>query len=360
MPDLSTRVLCPGDRLAQIHVLVACEHGHGPVRGLRVRVGGDAIARGLVEVTRARARPWSARLAPWQLSAWEHTLEPDHDGWMSAVLRGPVLPPRSQRTNASGNAKHDARTALSHAVWVQIDGCARTPGEGMLHLQVASLTDDIAGVQEHIPIRVQTRRPPAVTTAYMAWCSPLSEQARSIRTTLDRFAMLVTAFHGEQRTMIARGIAPDRLHLPSGYVTFCARGVRGDARWRALLRRMRTGKLERLTVTPTEPITRDDHVLEVAITHSMRFVPGPVEMALSVGNARTPEEKRNTWIQELATLVRQAKPVHGFVAEHDWVQDFLELTPWERASGREPARTIDAIRQNGRVDPSAAFAVIRE
>jgi hypothetical protein len=60
----------------------------------------------------------------------------------------------------------------------------------------------------------------------------------------------------------------------------------------------------------------------------------------------------------LSDAVDASGAVHGFVAEHDWVQSLLERTPWERAAGVEPARTVDALVRLGRVDPDRALRVV--
>src|SRR4051794_30303760 len=106
----------PGERLAHVGALVTATAAGQFARGLDVLVRGSAIDAGLIAVSRVRARPRSARLAPWQACGWEHALEPHADGFR-ARLRA-AIPPTSQGEPES------PRQLLALALWVEIEGTA--------------------------------------------------------------------------------------------------------------------------------------------------------------------------------------------------------------------------------------------
>jgi hypothetical protein len=328
MGALAERVLGPGEKLAHVGVLVACEPGAGPLRGLAVRVEGDALARGLVEVTRARARPWSARLAPWEQAGWEHALEPVGDGAVGGVLAGARV--------RSGDRAAQGRAGLAHAVWVEIEGCARAAGRGALQVQVTPAEGGGPGVRETVALRVREPGPGEVLSAYLAWPGPLDARGREVRDVLDGFARRVAALPRGERVVVARGTAPDRLYLRPGCVVLGARGLQGDARWRALAQRLSAGRLEHLVLAPPGGAPRRDEVLEAVVAHAARFAPGPVELALSVGRALVPEDALAALAGALAAMARQSGAARAVVAEHDWVPSVL-CVPWVGEKGAEGA-----------------------
>ena len=355
-----TRTLYAGERLAHVGVMVACEPGAGPLKGLRVRVGGAAVRSGTVEVSRARARPWSARLAPWETAGWEHALEAEASGdSRTCALRGArVCAVPRVGMEASASADRRTRSGLGHAVWVEIEGCARAEGEGVLELSVEPL-DGGSAVLESIHVRVRAVRPREVLSAYLAFGGPLVNDARKVRDALDRFALLVSTLLRGERVMVARAAAPDRLYLRPGCVVFGAHGLVGDDRFRRLVRRMSAGSIEQLVLAQPGRGGARDEALEAVMAHNARYAPGPVELHLSVGRALVDDGDRARVAATLADIVRDSGAFYGFVAEHDWVPAFLEATPWERASGREPARTEKALREFGRVDRESALFEVR-
>lgn len=352
--QVEARLLRPGAALSHVGLLVTGAGGV-PVRGLEVRVSGDALTRGVVEVARVRARPFSARLAPWERSGWEHSLVPAPGGELWCVLRSArVAPAPDLDTERAASL----RVALAHAVWVELEGRALAEGEGDLELRVAPLGAPGEAAQGRVHVRVRARNEPEVLSLYAAWEGSLVERAPVLRRVLDEFALRVAALPCGERVVVARGAAPHRRGLRAGCCVLSSRGLIGDARWRALATRLSSGSIELLSLAPPGALLRADDALEAVVAHAARYSPGPVELVLTVGSALYGECGRAALARGLAAILRTCDPLHGFVAGHDWVPSLLEQTPWERAAGRAPARDITALRAWGRVDPREAYAVV--
>jgi hypothetical protein len=335
-----------GERLARLGVLLAREPSDAAaICGLRVRVDGDAIARGLVLPARARARPFSARLSPWEGAGWEHSLARRGDA-LACVLR------------AAHIGRERGRGALAHAVHVDLEGRAMRAGEGELVLSVEPVGNAGGRVDERFAVRVCAGPASEVVTAYVAWPGPLDAASeRAMARTVARWARVIGALPAGARVMVARGTAPERLWLREGCVVLGgAPAVAGDARWAALFARARRGALERLVIERPGGARSADDTLDLVVRHGARFGPGPVEMALSLGRARLPDEPRRVSrvMARLAAAVDDADAAYGFVAEHEWVPALLDHTPWERDAGREPARTLAAIARGERIDAAQA------
>ena len=126
--------------------------------------------------------------------------------------------------------------------------------------------------------------------------------------------------------MLAKGTSLDELYLRKGYVMLGPNGLVGDTRWQALASRLDDGALEQLVLRCPERVRTSDEVLDVIIAQQTRFEPGPVEMALHVGRRWIPDANINALIAGLETVVHDANPTHGSVAEHDWNPSLLEQT----------------------------------
>jgi hypothetical protein len=189
----------PGERLAHVGVLVTASSAASFTGGLDVTVRGSASDQGLVELTRVRARPWSARLAPWQACGWEHALASRGDG-LHARLRAAV-PPFAHSEPSS------PRQLLALAVWVEVEGVALAVGEGSLVIEVAPAADRSAITSEEQSLRIEWVPPPASLSLYAAWDGRLSNRADEIRPLLDDLARGAAGIESAPRALAARGTA---------------------------------------------------------------------------------------------------------------------------------------------------------
>lgn len=278
---MSPRTLKPGDPLTHFGMLVTAEGSEAPLRGLEVSAHGTAVTLGLLELARARARPFSARLASWEASGWEHTLARDGDRLRATLRSARVRPGGADRQVPARRA----RDALACAVWVALEGVALREGEGVLQLDVST-----PGTSVHAcwSIRVARDERPEVLTLACGWdAAPDACRAR-VERALDGIARCVAALPRGPRVMVASGAAPERIYLRKGCVVLGARGVKGDRRYHALRARLYAAGLERLALSPPGgPVAKDD-ALSIEIVRAARYRPGPTELFACVGRAWVP------------------------------------------------------------------------
>jgi hypothetical protein len=333
----------PGDRLAHVGALITAPAGHRIGRGLVVRVRGTALVRGLVQLTRVRARPWSARLAPWQACGWEHALCPDGDA-LTATLRYASAP-------AAHESPRSPRQLLALAVWVEIEGHARAAGDGDLQLTITPCDEEVDGVHEIHAIRVQPDPAPDVLSAWLAWDATLAERAESLRPLLDGFARELSRRTQTARALAARGTARRALYLRAGCVVFGECGVSGDARFESLWEGLGRGSLERLQFVPASL-----PVMDLCVGQAPRVRNAPVEMVVSFDRAALGDSIGPARDTLVSLLDRAGDATAGFVAEHRYVPSLADQTPWEQSRGFAPARTLDAVRSRPRIEVGEAIA----
>jgi hypothetical protein len=124
-----------------------------------------------------------------------------------------------------------------------------------------------------------------------------------------------------------------------------------------IARRALAGSLEQIVLVPPGAVVRGSETLEIALSHRSRFTPGLVELAVSVGQGlfdRSKPRALDAFVRELAAIGSRAGGLYAFIAEHDFTPSFLALTPFERDSGLDPARTLSAVRTRGRLGNHAA------
>lgn len=339
--------IAPGELLAHVGALVIADAPRELARGVRVTVCGTAITRGLLEVTRARARPWSARLAPWQACGWEHALVPDHHGELTTVLREAAPPMAIARADTP-------RRLLALAVWVELQGRAVKPGRGTLRLEVAPEHAGFASVCVEQAVRVRSREVLQSVSAYVAWEGTLAERVEAAHGLLDRVAARLACTGRAPRALGVRGTAHGTLHVRAGCAVVGEHGLASDARLEALWQAAVDGRIERLLFAAPACAST---ALDVALSQGPRFRDRPVELVVSL-DRRAVGPALPAVRDALAELVACASPVVAFACEHPFAPAIAELTPWERAQGIAPARTLAQLRVVPRVDPDQTFAYV--
>lgn len=333
----------PGSRLAHLGVLFVAPSARHLARGLTVRVSGPALARGFVTVTRARARPWSARLAPWQACGWEHALAPDGPDAFVAHLRDAA-------PLASSVAPETPRQLLALALWIEIEGTALRPGTADLTITVTGHTEGVEPVAETHPIRVEPAPLPRALSLYLAFDGTLGERAAGLRALLDRLAAGLTDLPSLPRAYAARAVARRALYLRPGCVVFGRDGLAVDARFESLWRALGEGRVEQFRIAT--PARAD---VDVSLSQAPRARDGAVEFVASF-DRRTLGRSRSRTRDVLAQILASSDAIAGFVAEHPFAPALAAHTPWERARDAPAARTIAALRSSARIDPADAFA----
>lgn len=139
---------CVGRPVEGAGVLVTCGPSGLPVRGVSVQLSGSAWERGLVSWTAVRARPWSARLAPWEAAGWESPLHDADAGGLAGWL--PSVDARASEARAGPRI----RDRLGQAVWVALAGLAARPGTGTLTLRVRTLGPESEEVRALFAVHV--------------------------------------------------------------------------------------------------------------------------------------------------------------------------------------------------------------
>ncbi len=337
----------PGECLAHVGLLVTADAPAALGRGMRVRVCGTAITRGLVEATRARARPWSARLAPWQACGWEHALARDDGGALTAVLRDAAPPVASEPADTP-------RRLLALAAWVEIEGRAVKPGRGTLRIEVAPVHEGFAPVRVEHVVCVRAHAALRGVSAYVAWEGTLAERAGAARALLDGVAARLVRTGRTPRALGVQGTARGALHLRAGCAVLGERGLAGDTRLQALWAAADDGRLERMVFAAPACAST---TLEFTLAQGPRFRDRPVELVVSLDRAGVGPALPAVR-DALCELVERARPVVAFACEHPFASALAELTPWERARGVAPARTLAQLRAAPRVDPDEMFVYV--
>jgi hypothetical protein len=128
--------------------------------GLWVQVEGPAIAEGIVECTRARARPFGATVAPWEAAGWERGFARDADHGLRAWLR--------------------AAHAADRGAWVSVLGLAGGVGRGAFTVTARSRGGLWARTLDLTV--VEPLDPGVVSSWFEGWGAALSAVERELRT----------------------------------------------------------------------------------------------------------------------------------------------------------------------------------
>jgi len=322
------RTFAPGVRARPLGLLATGNALGSWSPGVRVRVAGSALERQIFRPMRVRARPWSARLAPWCASGWEHSLAPTGSTEsVETVLREARCP------RAAGTGPLAPAALLAQAIWVEVEGETLREGSGDLRLSVASAGGLGESIEAVTTLQVRTRTPATTVTAYATWCGALAERAGELGALFGSLGRWLNGNGGTARVFVAEGLDREQLTLRPGCVVADARGWHGDARWRSLWKRVEQGSIEQIALRPPDDRSRgSDAVLVLA--RRAGFEPGPIELQCSLPLDGLTEP--GVACRSLVEILAKAAPEAGFVALHPWAPGVLDCT----RVGGDPVRTL--------------------
>ncbi len=326
-----------GEEFRGLGVLVTVQDASEAVRGLRVRVGGDAAARGIVVARRAAARPWSARLAPWQRCSWECDLAGD-GAWRSCVLPGvwvgacgpPIESPIEECAPAHVSRAVASRRVMRglRAVWIDVACVALAPGDGSLSIEVLANGPHVQGLAESTRVHVSSGGD-ELCSAYWRLRGPRDESRAAITQVLDAFAATVASRSTGESVWAVEAAHSGHVGSRVAFATCARDGLRGDRRCVAHVNALAASRVTRLRLRPATPPTRSAETLQLEIAASPRWTIPRVEVCVSFGTESLRHGTDGSVFDTASEFVHRAGPDDARIVAHPWTGSPLA---WCRAA----------------------------